>query len=80
MARDPLPATVLMVNAMNTSVELSELLRRGNSPFDFQSQSSSSGSIKIERRSRPDFKPDSVDLNVSSSNDSKSLRPPLRWP
>jgi hypothetical protein len=75
-----------MVNAMNTSAELSDLLQRGDiprllnqelkehmpvkSPFDFQSQSSSSGSIKIERRSRPDFKPDTVDLNVSSSNDS----------
>ena len=86
VARDPLPATVLMVNAMNTSAELSDLLQRGDiprllnqelkeympvkSPFDFQSQSSSSGSIKIERRSRPDFKPDTVDLNVSSSNDS----------
>ena len=86
VARDPLPATVLMVNAMNTSAELSELLQRGDiprllnqelkermpvkSPFDFQSQSSSSGSIKIEKRSRPDSKPDTVDLNVSSSNDS----------
>ena len=86
MARDPLPATVLMVNAMNTSAELSDLLQRGDiprllnqelkehmpvkSPFDFQSQSSSSGSIKIEKRSCPDFKPDTVDLNVSSSNDS----------
>ena len=86
VARDPLPATVLMVNAMNTSAELSELLQRGDiprllnqefkeympvkSPFDFQSQSSSSGSIKIEKRSRPDSKPDTVGLNVSSSNDS----------
>ena len=86
VARDPLPATVLMVNAMNTSAELSDLLQRGDiprllnqelkehmpvkSPFDFQSQSSSSGSIKIEKRSRPDFKPDTVGLNVSSSNDS----------
>ena len=86
MARDPLPATVLMVNAMNTSAELSDLLQRGDiprllnqelkermpvkSPFDFQSQSSSSGSIKIEKRSYPDFKPDTVDLNVSNSNDS----------
>ena len=86
VARDPLPATVLMVNAMNTSAELSDLLQRGDiprllnqelkehmpvkSPFDFQSQSSSSGSIKIEKRSRPDSKPDTVDLNVSSSNDS----------
>ena len=86
VARDPLPATVLMVNAMNTSAELSDLLQRGDiprllnqelkehmpvkSPFDFQSQSSSSGSIKIEKRSCPDFKPDTVDLNVSSSNDS----------
>ena len=32
VARDPLPATVLMVNAMNTSAELSELLRRGDIP------------------------------------------------
>ena len=86
VARDPLPATVLMANAMNTSAELSDLLQRGDiprllnqelkeympvkSPFDFQSQSSSSGSIKIEDRSRPDFKPDKVDLNISSSNDS----------
>ena len=86
VARDPLPATVLMVNAMNTSAELSDLLQRGDiprllnqelkehipvkSPFDFQSQSSSSGSIKIEKRSRPDPKPDTVGLNVSSSNDS----------
>ena len=86
VARDPLPATVLMVNAMNTSAELSDLLQRGDiprllnqelkehmpvkSPFDFQSQSSSSGSIKIEKRSRPDSKPDTVGLNVSSSNDS----------
>ena len=73
VARDPLPATVLMVNAMNTSTELSELLRRGDiprllnqelrermlakNPFDFQPQSSSSGSIQIEKRARPDFKP-----------------------
>ena len=86
VSRDPLPATVLMVNAMNTSAELSELLQRGDiprllnqefkeyrpvkNPFDFQSQSSSSGSIKIEKRSRPDSKPDTVGLNVSSSNDS----------
>ncbi len=86
VTRDPLPATVLMVNAMNTSAELSELLRRGDiprllnqelrermpakSPFDFQPQSSSSGFIKIEKRSRPDIKPDVSDLNVSSSNDS----------
>jgi hypothetical protein len=86
VARDPLPATVLMVNAMNTSAELSELLRCGDiprllnrdlgermpvkSPLEFQPQSSSSSSIKIERRSRPDFKLDAADLNVSSSNDS----------
>ena len=86
IARDPLPATVLMVNAMNTSAEFSELLRRGDiprllnrefeermpvkSPFEYQPQSSSSSSVKIERRSRPDFKPDPVNLNVSSSNDS----------
>ena len=86
VARDPLPAAVLMVNAMNTSAELSDLLRRGDiprllnqelkertpakNPFEFQPQSSSSSSIKIERRSRPDIKPDAADLNVSSSNDS----------
>ena len=86
VARDPLPATVLMVNAMNTSAELSDLLRRGDiprllnqelkermpakNPFDFQPQSSSSGSIRIEKRARPDIKPDNTDLNVSSSNDS----------
>jgi hypothetical protein len=65
MARDPLPATVLMVNAMNTSVELSELLRRGDiprflnqelkermppkNPFEVQPQSSSSSIVKIEK-------------------------------
>ena len=86
VARDPLPATVLMVNAMNTSAELSDLLRRGDiprllnqelkermpakNPFDFQPQSFSSGSIQIEKRARPDFKPDTTDLNVSSFNDS----------
>ena len=75
-----------MVNAMNTSAELSELLRRGDTPrllnqelkervpaknpFDFQPQYSSSGSIQIEKRARPDFKPGTADLNVSSSNDS----------
>jgi hypothetical protein len=32
VARDPLSATVLMVNAMNTSGELSELLRQGDIP------------------------------------------------
>jgi hypothetical protein len=32
LARDPLPTTVLMVNAMNTSAELSELLRQGDIP------------------------------------------------
>ena len=32
VARDPFPATVLMVNAMNTSAELSDLLRRGDIP------------------------------------------------
>ncbi len=85
VARDPLPATVLMVNAMNTSAELSELLRRGDiprlpnqelrermpakNPFDFQPQSSSSGAIQIEKRARPDFKPDAADLHVSSSSD-----------
>ena len=40
------------------------------SPFEIQSQSFSSSSVKIEKRSRPDFKSDPVDLNVSSSNDS----------
>ena len=86
IARDPLPATVLMVNAMNTSAEFSELLRRGDiprllnrefeermpvkSPFEYQPQSSSSSSVKIERRSRPDFKSDPGNLNISSSNDS----------
>ena len=75
-----------MVNAMNTSVELSELLRRGNiprllnqelkermpvkNPFEGQPQSSSSSTVKIEKRLRPDIKPDASDLNVSSSNDS----------
>jgi hypothetical protein len=60
-----LPATVLMTNAMNTSVELSELLRRGDiprflnqelmerkppkKPFEAQPQSSLS-SVKIEKR------------------------------
>ncbi len=39
-------------------------------PFDFQPQPSSSNSIKIEKRARPDIKPDAADLNVSSSNDS----------
>ena len=86
VARDPLPATVLMVNAMNTSAELSELLKRGDIPrllnqelrertpakslYDSQPQSSSSNNIRIERRSRPDFKTDAGNLNVSSSNDS----------
>ena len=32
LSRDPLPATVLLTNAMNTSVKLSELLRRGDIP------------------------------------------------
>jgi hypothetical protein len=32
VARDPLPATVLMVNVMNTSAALSELLRHGDMP------------------------------------------------
>ncbi len=80
------PATVLKVNAMNTSAELSELLRQGDiprlhnqelrermpvkKPFEVQPQSSSSSSIKIEKRSRPDIKPDVSDLNASSSNDS----------
>jgi hypothetical protein len=32
VARDPLPATVLMVNAMNTSPALSDLLRQGDIP------------------------------------------------
>ena len=86
VARDPLPATVLMVNAMNTSVELSELLRQGDiprllnqelkermpvkNPFEVQPQSSSSTNVKIEKRSRPDIKPDASDPNASSSNDS----------
>ena len=86
VARDQLPATVLMVNAMNTSAELSDLLQRGDIPrllnqelrermpvkkqFEVQPQSSSSNSIKIEKRSRPDIKPDVSDLNASSSNDS----------
>ena len=70
---------------MNTSSELAELLRKGDIPrllnqelkertpvrslYESQSQSSSS-STKIEKRSRPDIKPDPSDLNVSSSNDS----------
>ncbi len=86
VARDPFPATVLMVNAMNTSVELSELLRQGDIPrllnqelkermpvknsFEVQPQSFSSSTIKIEKRSRPDIKPDASELNVSSSNES----------
>jgi hypothetical protein len=86
VARDPFPATVLMVNATNTSVELSELLRQGDiprllnqelkermpvkNPFEIQPQSSSSTTIKIEKRSRPDIKPYASDLNVSGSNDS----------
>ncbi len=85
MARDPLPATVLMVNAMNTSVELSELLRQGDiprllhqelkermpakKPFEVQPQSSSSSVIKIERRSSVERKTDASDPNTSSSND-----------
>ncbi len=85
VARDPLPATVLMVNAMNTSVELSELLRQGDIPrllnqelkermpvkntLEVQPQSSSSSTVKIEKRSRPDIKPDASDPNVSSFND-----------
>jgi hypothetical protein len=32
VARDPLPATVLMANAMNTSAALSDLLRQGDIP------------------------------------------------
>jgi hypothetical protein len=32
VAKDPLPATVLMVNAMNTSPALSDLLRLGDIP------------------------------------------------
>jgi hypothetical protein len=32
VARDPLPATVLMANAMNTSPALSDLLRQGDIP------------------------------------------------
>ncbi len=40
------------------------------SPFDSQSQSSSSGSIQIEKRAHLDFKLGAGDLNVSSSNDS----------
>jgi hypothetical protein len=32
VAKDPLPATVLMVNAMNTSDALSDLLRQGDMP------------------------------------------------
>ncbi len=86
MARDPLPATVLLVNAMNTSVELAELLRQDDiprllnqelkermpvrNPVESQPQSFSSSAIKIEKRLRPDIKPDASDLNVSSSNDS----------
>ena len=65
LARDPLPATVLLTNAMNTSVELSELLSRGDiprfldqellerkppkKPLEVQPQPSSS-SVKIEKR------------------------------
>jgi hypothetical protein len=64
VARDPLPATVLMVNAMNTSVELSEFLRRGDIPrllnqelkgrmfvknlFEVQPQSSSFTAIRLK--------------------------------
>ncbi len=75
-----------MVNAMNTSAELAELLRKGDiprllnqelkermpirNPFESQPQSSSSSSMKIEKRLRPDIKLDASDLNVSSSNDS----------
>ncbi len=89
VARDSLPATVLMVNAMSTSVELSELLRRGDiprllnhefkermpvkNPFEVQPQSSSSTASKIEKRLRPDIKPDASDINVSSSNDDVPL-------
>ena len=86
VARDPLPATVLMVNAMNTSSELTELLRKGDiprllnqelkerapgkNPFEGQPQSFSTSTNKIEKRSRPDIKLDPSDLNVSNSNDS----------
>ncbi len=75
-----------MVNAMNTSAELAELLRKGNIPrlinqelkertpvrnsFESQLQSFSSSTIKTEKRSRPDIKVEPSDLNVSSSNDS----------
>jgi hypothetical protein len=70
---------------MNTSVELSELLRRGDiprllnqefkermpvkNPFEVQPQSFSSAASKIEKRLRPDIKPEVYDLNVSSSID-----------
>jgi hypothetical protein len=71
---------------MNTSIELVELLRQGDiprllnqefkermpvkNPFENQPQSSSSSTIKIEKRLRPDIKPDASALNVSSFNDS----------
>ncbi len=38
--------------------------------FEGQPQSSTSSTMKIEKRLRPDIKLDASDLNVSSSNDS----------
>ncbi len=84
VARDPLPATVLMTNAMNTSVELSELLRRGNiprflnqellerrplkKPFEDQLHSSSS-SVKVEERPNVDSRTDTLDPDAFSSSE-----------
>ncbi len=79
-----MPATVLMVNAMNTSDELSELLRRDDiprllnrelkehkppkKPIEVQPLSSSSSVVKVEKRSNFDPNPDASDPNVSNSN------------
>jgi len=83
LSRDPLPATVLLTNAMNTSVELSELLSRGEiprlldqkllerkppkKPLESQPQSSSS-TLRIEKRLSADAPTDAYDPDDFNSN------------
>jgi hypothetical protein len=80
VARDPLPATALMANAMNTSDALSDLLRQGNIPrllnqelkerkplkksVESQPKVFSSSSLKTEARSAFGGAPEAHDPNA----------------
>ena len=59
VASEPLPVTVLMVNAMNTNAALSDLLRQGDIPRLLNQEL---------RNRKPTRKDDDIRSNVDSSS------------